>query len=409
MRYRFSTFELDPERHEFRAEGELFALEPQVFDVLRHLVENHHRMVGRDELIDVVWGGRIVSEATISARINAVRRALGDSGKTQSFVKTIPRRGFRFVASVEVDGADTPGKEAAARSRASSGETEHAAPEVAQKIRFCRSADGTRIAHATTGSGPPLVRVGLWMSHVELDWHNPIIRRLYNELGESFAVTRYDQRSQGLSDWSVDDFSLDAFVDDLEAVVNAVGLDEVTLYGLSQGAPIGVAFAARHPERVRGLILHGGYVRGRMRRRAAAEREQGEALLTLMRHGWGKEGSPFIKAFTTMYMPTATEAQVQSLVDLQKQTASSENAVKLRQAVDNFDVSDLLEKVTAPTLVIHARNDGVHPLDQGRKLAAGIADAEFVMLESENHVILPEEPAWRELMGAIRGFARGNI
>lgn len=395
MRFRFSTFELDTEKHEFRAAGELFALEPQVFDVLCHLVENHDRMVGRDELIEVVWGGRIVSESTISARINAVRRALGDSGKAQDFVKTIPRRGFRFVASVEVDGASTPGAEAA--------------PEVSQKIRFCRSADGTRIAYATTGSGPPLVRVGHWMSHVELDWHNPIARRLYNELGESFTVTRYDQRSQGLSDWSVDNFSLDAFVDDLEAVVDAVGLDEVSLYGLSQGAPIGVAFAARHPERVRRLILHGGYVQGRMRRRAAGEREQGEALLTLMRHGWGKEGSPFIKAFTTMYMQTATDAQVQSWVELQKQTASAENAVKLRQAVDNFDVTELLEKVTAPTLVIHARNDGVHPLDQGRKLAAGIADCEFVMLESENHVILPEEPAWRELIGAIRGFVPGNI
>jgi pimeloyl-ACP methyl ester carboxylesterase len=394
MRYRFSTFELDTEKHEFRAEGELLALEPQVFDVLRHLVENHDRMVGRDELIEAVWDGRIVSEATISARINAVRRALGDSGKAQAFVKTIPRRGFRFVAPVEIDGASAPSGEAA--------------PEIAQKIRFCRSADGTSIAYATTGSGPPLVRVGLWMSHVELDWHNPIMRRLYNELGESFAVTRYDQRSQGLSDWEVGDLSLDAFADDLEAVVDAVGLDEVTLYGLSQGAPIGVAFAARHPDRVRGLILHGGYVRGRMRRRAAGEREQGEALLTLMRHGWGKEGSPFIKAFTTMYMPTATEVQIQSLVDLQKQTASAENAVKLRQAVDNFDVSEFLEKVTAPTLVIHARNDGVHPLDQGRKLAAGIADCEFVMLESENHVILPEEPAWHDLIAAITGFALGD-
>jgi pimeloyl-ACP methyl ester carboxylesterase len=394
MRYRFSTFELDTERHEFHADGGLVSLEPQVFDVLRHLVENHDRMVGRDELIDVVWGGRIVSDATISARINAVRRALGDSGKTQDFVKTIPRRGFRFVASVEVDGASVPGGEAA--------------PEVAQKIRFCRSADGTRIAYATTGSGPPLVRVGHWMSHVELDWHNPITRRRFNELGKSFALTRYDQRSQGLSDWSVDDFSLDAFVDDVEAVVNGVGLDDFALYGLSQGAPIGVAFAARHPDRVRGLILHGGYVRGRMRREAAGEREQGEALLTLMRHGWGKEGSPFIKAFTSMYMPTATDAQVQSWVELQKQTASAENAVKLRQAVDNFDVTDLLEKVTAPTLVIHARNDGVHPLDQGRKLAAGIANSEFVLLESQNHVILPEEPAWPELIESIRAFVLAN-
>jgi pimeloyl-ACP methyl ester carboxylesterase len=206
----------------------------------------------------------------------------------------------------------------------------------------------------------------------------------------------------------VDDFSLEAFLGDLEAVVDAAGLDRVSLYGLSQGAPIGIAFAARHPDRVHRLILHGGYVQGRMRRQATAESEQGEALVTLMRHGWGKEGSPFIKAFTSMYMPTATEAQVQAAVELQKRSASNENAVKLRLAFDNFDVTDVLEKVTCPTLVIHARNDGVQPLDQGRKLAAGIPNSEFLLLESENHVILPEEPAWAERIEAIRSFVLGN-
>ena len=412
VRYRFSTFELDTERHEFRSNGELVALEPQVFDVLRHLVENHDRMVSRDELIEAVWGGRIVSDATISSRINAVRRALGDSGAKQEFVKTIPRRGFRFVAQVAVDGVQRPIAADPARVSAALGEAERAefgaVPAVAQKIRFCRSADGTRIAYATTGNGPPLVRIGHWMSHVELDWHHPIRRRLFSELGESFSVMRYDQRSQGLSDWSVDDFSLEAFLGDLEAVVDAAGLDRVSLYGLSQGAPIGIAFAARHPDRVHRLILHGGYVQGRMRRQATAESEQGEALVTLMRHGWGKEGSPFIKAFTSMYMPTATEAQVQAAVELQKRSASNENAVKLRLAFDNFDVTDVLEKVACPTLVIHARNDGVQPLDQGRKLAAGIPNSEFLLLESENHVILPEEPAWAERIEAIRSFVLGN-
>ncbi len=414
MRYRFSTFELDTGRHEFRAGGELLALEPQVFDVLRHLVENHDRMVSRDELIEAVWDGRIVSDATISARINAVRRALGDSGKTQDFIKTIPRRGFRFVAQVTVIGAKALGEEARSSGPEPNGGAVDAevamAPEVAQIIRFCRSADGTRIAYASTGAedGFPLVRVGHWLSHLELDWHRPVSRLLLNELAQTFAVTRYDQRSQGLSDRSVDNFCQEAFVDDLEAVVDAAGLDDFALYGGSQGAPIGLAYAVRHPDRVRCLILHGGYVRGRMRREAAGESEQGEALVTLMRHGWGKEGSPFMKAFTSMYMPNATPEQLQGAVKLQKQTASPENAVKLRIAVDNFDVSDLLDKVASPTLVIHARNDGIQPLDQGRELAAGIADAEFVLLESDNHVILPEEPAWPELIEAIRAFVLRN-
>lgn len=415
MRFHFSTFELDTERHEFRAGGELFALEPQVFDVLRHLVENHDRMVSRDELIDAVWDGRIVSDATISARINAVRRALGDSGKTQTFIKTIPRRGFRFVADVEADGAKALGEDIDSRASGANGggaEAGSGAPlKVSQKIRFCRSLDGTRIAYATTGAadGLPLVRVGHWLSHLELEWHSLIRRQFLNELGETFALTRYDQRSQGLSDWSVDSLTLDSFVEDLEAVVDAAGLDTFALYGISQGAPIGVAFAARHPGRVSSLVLHGGYARGRMRRAEEGEIEQGEALVTLMRHGWGKEGSPFMKAFTSMYMPNAKREQIHAWAELQKQMASPDNAVKLRIAVDDFDVSDLLDKVSSPTLVIHARNDGVQPLDQGRELAAGIRNSEFVLLESENHVILPEEPAWAELFEAIKGFVSGEI
>ncbi len=412
MRYHFSTFELDTERHEFRADGEVLALEPQVFDVLRHMVENRDRMVSRDELIASVWDGRIVSDATISARINAVRRALGDSGSKQEFVKTIPRRGFRFVAEVKIVESDTPAEEARSPASEPAGAKQDIGAEthsaVHQKIRFCRSADGTRIAYATTGDGPSLVKVGHWMSHLELEWHSPVRRRFLDELGQTFTVIRYDQRSQGLSDWSVPSFALGAFVEDLEAVVNAAGLDKLVLYGASQGAPISVAYAARHPERVSRLILYGGYAQGRSRRKAAGESEQGEALVTLMRHGWGKEGSPFIKAFTSMYMPNATDEQIQAAVELQKRTASPENAVKLRMAVDDFDVTDLLGKVVSPTLVIHARNDGIQPLDQGRKLAAGIANSEFIMLESENHMTLPQEPAWSELFEAIRAFTLGN-
>lgn len=274
-----------------------------------------------------------------------------------------------------------------------------------QTIRYCRSADGTRIAYTTTGSGQPLVRVGYWMTHLELDWGNPLARASLDELGRTFSVTRYDQRSQGLSDWSVDNFTMEAFVDDLEAVVEAAHLDEFVLYGASQGAPVAVAYSVRHPDRVRRLVLQGGYARGRVLRVGSGESEEGEALVTLMRHGWGKEGSPFIQAFTSMYMPNATKEQILARVKLQQQSATPENAVKLRMAVDSFDVVDLLERVTTPTLIIHARHDGIQPLDQAKDLAAGISDARLVVLESANHIITPEEPAWDELFDAIRAFA----
>jgi pimeloyl-ACP methyl ester carboxylesterase len=345
-------------------------------------------------LIEAVWNGRIVSEATISSRISAARNAIGDTGEAQLAIRTIRSRGFRFVAEVVV--SDHADPDAAASSTASS-----------QKVRFCQSSDGTRIAYATFGAGPALVRAGHWLTHLEHDWHSPVWRPLLDELGNTFRVTRHDQRGNGLSDWSIRDTALDRFVEDLEAVVDAAGLDRFVLYGTSQGAPIGIAYAVRHPDRVSHLVLHGGYVKGRSLRSSVAEREQGEALLALIRHGWGREGSPFIKAFTSMYIPDGTTEQTDSVVDLQRRTTSPENAVVLRAAVDRFDVTELLEKVAAPTLVIHAANDGVHPLDEGRALAAGIRDAEFVLLESANHVILPQEPAWTRLFDAIRGFVLG--
>ena len=393
--YRFLDFTLDPKRLELRRADALVEVEPQVFSLLLCLVENRERVVTKDDLVEAVWNGRIVSEATMSSRISAARAAVGDDGKAQAVIKTFPRRGFRFIA--EARGPQDSDPTAVGTSARS------AAVPQAQRIRFCRSEDGTQIAYATTGTGPSFVRTGTWLTHLEHDWHSPVWRPFLDELGRTFAVTRYDQRGNGLSDWSVDEFRLEHFTDDLEAVVDGAGLDDFVLYGTSQGAPIAIAYAARHPRRVSHLVLHGGYCVGRLLR-DTAEREQGEALLTLMRYGWGKEGSPFIKAFTANYIPAGNEEQTQSLVELQSRTTSPGNAVKLRTAVDNFDVTDLLEQVRVPTLVIHARNDGVHPLDQGRKLAAGIPGAEFVLLESPNHAILPQEPAWHTLFEAIRGF-----
>ncbi|MHA1566273.1 MAG: alpha/beta fold hydrolase [Alphaproteobacteria bacterium] len=390
MNYRFGPCDLDVANHVLTVDGQVRQVEPQVFDLLHHLVKNPERMVSREELIDAVWGGRIVSDSAISARINAARQAVDDDGTRQAVIKTVPRRGFRFVATLQATGN-------------TAGDKPSAAP-TSQRVRFCTSRDGTQIAYATTGTGQPLVRAGHWLTHLEHDWHSPVWRPFLDKLGQRFAVTRYDQRGNGLSDWNLKNHALENFVDDFGAVVDAAGLDRFAIYGTSQGAPIAIAYAARHPERVSHLVLHGGYVRGRMLRAAADEREQAQALLTLMRLGWGKQGSPFIKAFTTMYIPDGTAEQTQSLAELQRLTTSPENAVKLRNAVDHFDATDYLAKVLCPTLVLHARNDGVHPLDQGRKLAAGITNAEFVMLESANHAILPQEPAWQTLFEAIGGF-----
>jgi len=400
MRYRFANCEIDTERHEFGVGGELVRLEPQVFDLLALLVQHPGRLVSRDELVEAVWDGRIVSESTISARINAARRAVRDDGERQAIIATVLRRGIKLVATVETV-ADAPEASRPVRPAAEPYQRE-------QRIQLCHSRDGTRIAFATFGSGSPLVRAGHWLTHLEHDWHSPVWRPFLDELGKDFSVTRYDQRGNGLSDWDPPSFSLDAFIEDLEAVVDRAGLDRFALYGVSQGAPIAAAYTARHPHRVSKLILHGGYVQGRLIRGDAREREQGQALLTLVRHGWGKAEGAFIQAFASMFIPGGTREQVMALTELQRMTTSSENAALLRAAFDQFDVGRILDEIRVPTLVIHARNDGVQPLDEGRRLAASIRNAEFALLESGNHVILSHEPAFTILLRELRRFVLGT-
>ena len=396
MLYQFGSFELDLDRQELFSSGAAQTIEPQVFDLLVLLVSRAGDLITHDDLIATVWKGRIVSDSAISARISAARAAIGDSGSRQQMIKTVPRKGFRFVADVTVHGSGVETIQSVADAAT--------AVPAAQRVRYCASKDGTQIAYASTGTGMTFVRTGHWLTHLEHDWHSPIFRPFLDRLGETFAITRYDQRGNGLSEWSVDSWLLDRCVEDLEAVVDAAGLDRFVLFGTSQGAPISIAYAARHPERISHLVLLGGYAKGRLVRGDTEAREEGKAILTLIRHSWGKSGSAFLKGFSSMYIPNATPEQVDSLVDLQRSTTSPENAASLREAVDTFDVTEILDQVNVPTLVLHARNDSVQPLDQGRVLASGIRNAQFVMLESDNHVILPHEPAWDILFNELISF-----
>jgi pimeloyl-ACP methyl ester carboxylesterase/DNA-binding winged helix-turn-helix (wHTH) protein len=383
--HRFDRFELDTERLELRVDGDVRPVEPQVFDLLVHFAERPGALVTRDALIAAVWGGRIVSDSAIDARISAARAALGDDGRRQALIRTVPRRGFRFTPARALESAASP---------LAGDETLH----------FAASADGTRLAFATAGTGPPVLRAGHWLTHLGHDRSSPLWRPFLDRLETRFALTRYDQRGCGLSDRDLGAATLERFVDDLEAVADAAGLERFALYGMSQGVPIAVAFAARRPERVSRLVLQGGYRRGRLVRASAAERAQGEAILTLIRHGWGAPGSAFLTSFAAGFIPGATREQLDSLADLQRLSATPDMAAALRDAVDRFDVAEMLGAIRCPTLVIHSRDDGVQPLDQGRKLAAGIPGAAFVALDSPNHVVLPQEPAWEVLFGALEGF-----
>jgi pimeloyl-ACP methyl ester carboxylesterase/DNA-binding winged helix-turn-helix (wHTH) protein len=390
----FGDYALDVERRELRCGQALVSVEPQVFDLLIYLLQNRERVVGKDDLIAAVWGGRIVSESTLTSRINAARRALGDSGDQQRFIRTIARKGIRFVGDVRE--AHMPSELPAPVP----------APVRNQEVTFCRTAEGVNLALAAVGAGAPLIKVANWLTHIEYDWESPIWSPLLQHLAERCRLIRYDGRGNGLADRDVPDISFDAFVRDLAAVVEATQVDRPALLGISQGAAVAIAYAVEHPERVSKLILFGGYAQGRNMRGSAAEAEMAQAFLAIMRHGWGEEHSAFMKAFSSVFFPNGSPQQIKWLVNLQRITTSAENAVRIRTACDNIDVVDLLPKVQVPTLVIHCRHDNVAPLEQGRLIARSIPNARFVTLESDNHIVLADEPAWPKLVGEIDAFLK---
>ena len=284
-------------------------------------------------------------------------------------------------------------------------DTQQSEPHYEQEIQFCQTRDGVQLAYSRMGNGPPLVKTGNWMTHLEFDFESPIWRHLYRGLSRDHTLIRYDARGNGLSDRNVEDVSFASFVDDLEAVVDAAGLKRFALLGISQGCAVSIAYAVRHPERVTHLILFGGYAVGWAKRaQSTAENEQAAAMLTLVRLGWGQENPAFRQLFTSQFIPGGTKAQADWFNELQRVSTSPEDAVRNLIANGDTDVSALLAQVSVPTLVMHSRNDARVPFDPGRRLAAGIPGARFVSLPSGNHLILEDEPAFPRFLQEIRTF-----
>jgi pimeloyl-ACP methyl ester carboxylesterase/DNA-binding CsgD family transcriptional regulator len=273
-------------------------------------------------------------------------------------------------------------------------------------IRFCTTADGAKLAVGLYGSGPPLVRAGTWLTHVEYDATSPLSAHWCEELAKRHRYIAYDSRGCGLSDRQVHDLSLDVFVADLEAVVDGLGLERFPLFGLSMGAPVAVAYAAKHPERVSRLVLHGGFHRSYLAAKTTDPRvlEEADVLLKSARHGWGS-GSPALRqVFVAKFMGNATEAQRQAFDERQRVSSTAEVAEKYLRAMFALDVTDLAPRVSCPTIAFHSRGDQLIFFDQGRKLAALIPGARLVPLDSGNHVPFREEPAWEVLVAALRPF-----
>jgi pimeloyl-ACP methyl ester carboxylesterase/DNA-binding CsgD family transcriptional regulator len=273
------------------------------------------------------------------------------------------------------------------------------------QIRFCTSRDGTRIAYATCGTGPPLVWLGHWIRHLEFDWDSPVWRPWLSWLTRRHRVVRYDWRGCGLSDREGVEFSLGKHIEDLEAVVEAAAPERFVLFGMLSEGSAGVVYSVRHPERVSHLILYGGQVRGRLARSATPEQiEEVETRLKVLQIGWPDDTPAYGRFFTSLHIPDATPEQMRSFNELLRSTSSPANAVALLRSFFQDDLRQIARQVGCPTLVLHPRQSTLIPFEEGRSLAALIPGAHFVPLESRNHILLEGEPAWEQLVKAVDDF-----
>ncbi|WP_282703643.1 alpha/beta fold hydrolase [Streptomyces sp. CC219B] len=398
--YRFGQYTLDADRRRLSHDGQRVDVEPQALELLCHLVEHRGRVVPEDELCDRVGHGHAVSGAALSAVLRTARLAIGDSDTRQRLIRAVRPHGYRFVAQTTVV-STAPAAPLPALGGPAETDADH------EVIRFCRSADGTRIAYALTGKGPPLVKTANWLTHLDLDRTNPMWTHWFDGLTRGRQLIRYDERGCGLSSWDMGSFTLDDLVADLDAVADAVGLDRFPLLGVSQGGAVAVAYAALRPERVSHLILTSAYARGQLTRAGSnAERDAAEVDLDIARAGWRSQdsSSSFLRYFASQFLADATPAEWDAFAAYQRQTTSPANGLRFLEEFTRIDVSGVAHEVTCPTLIIHSRDDARAPVAQALELATLIPDSRLVLLEGRNHLFTADDPAWPTFLTHLYNF-----
>lgn len=353
------------------------------------LVRQAGRLVTRDEIVETVWQGRIVSESAISARIAAARKAVGDDRKTQAVIRTVSRRGLKLVAEVTTTGAAHTSPPRPSREL--------------PKLRFARADDGTRLAYTVTGSGPPLLLFDYFPGDTLGAWSEPSERPLIDAFNANFTQLRFDQRGCGMSERDIDSFDLETLADDARTLVDAAGFDRFAVHAHSGACLSAITFAARYPERVTRMALVGGYVEGRLIRRDSRDK-YGEVFRTMLAEGWEDPGSAFISALMAAYMPEGPSEMLQSIAAFVQKNTTAKIQLLDRDLINSACVIDCLPHITAPTLVINARRDAVHPLSQGQKLAAGLPNGELLVYDTANHVPIPGHRLWNRYVEDVIGF-----
>jgi pimeloyl-ACP methyl ester carboxylesterase/DNA-binding winged helix-turn-helix (wHTH) protein len=387
--YLFGPFRLEVAERRLLRDGQLVPLTGKAFDTLQLLVEGAGTLQKQEWLMDRLWPNIFVEQNNLQYNISLVRHALADAPGVE--IETVRRQGCRLIAKIHELSATGPA-------------TPPPVVASAQHVRFCTAGDGTRLAYAFFGEGPPLVKVAHWLSHIELDRQGPLWTHWLHLLSQNRRLLRYDARGNGLSDWNPPSLTFEDFVADLGVVFDAANVERAPLLGISQGAAVAVAYAARRPERVSGLILIGGCARGWRVKDNAQITERFQALMTLMRQGWGGKNAAFRQIFTSAFFPEGPVEQMEWFNELQRQSASPTNAAAILSAVGDADVRKDLPHIKIPTLVLHSRFDAVVPMKDGIELASGIAGARFVPLESPNHVWLANESAWSQFSREFESF-----
>jgi pimeloyl-ACP methyl ester carboxylesterase/DNA-binding winged helix-turn-helix (wHTH) protein len=387
-KYLFDNYLLDVDERRLLRDNEEIRLRGKLLDTLCVLVENAGKLVRKDAFMESVWPDSVVEDNNLDYCISQLRKLLHPA----KYIETVPRHGYRFVARVQR--ADAP-VELSAGSIPRRGR---------QEIRYCMTSDDVRLAYASIGAGPPLVKASNWLTHLDLEWESPIWRHWWGELSRYHRVIRYDERGNGMSQREVPHVSFETWVQDLETVVDVVGLERFALLGISRGGAIAIAYTVRHPERVSHLVLYGAFAAGLNYSGAPKDINARRALIDLTRLGWGLHNPAFCRVFTCRFIPTATPEHEQWFDDLQRISTSPENAARLMEIDDKIDVRDLLPLVRVPTLVVHCDREKAVPAECGRQIAAAIPGARYVSLSSANHLILEEEPAWKIFLEELGDF-----
>jgi pimeloyl-ACP methyl ester carboxylesterase len=388
-KYLFGSYLLDVDERRLLRGNEEIRLRGKLFDTLRVLVENAGKLVRKDAFMESVWPDSVVEDNNLDYCISQLRKLL----HPEKYIETVPRHGYRFVAPIS---------SAASQIVAAGGQSITPLPR--QDVRFSVTEDGVRLAWASIGDGPPLVKASNWLTHLDFEWGSPIWQHWWTELSKHHRLIRYDERGNGMSQRDVPDVSFDTWVRDLETVVDAAGLDRFSLLGISRGGSIAIAYAVKHPERVSKLVLYGAFPVGIYHYGNPEELEARRALISLTRLGWGHHNPAFCRMFTNRFMPNATPVHENWFDDLQRMSTSAENAARLMEVDSNIDVRRFLRQVQVPTLVVHCDRDLVVSSEHGRQLAAEIPDARYASLPSANHLLLAEEKAWQILLQEFSAF-----